>query len=85
MIIINYVFIILICFGLSFFAKGLIDKFCREDELKEEFFKQNEEKLSLASKNEKKEIEKKANTIKVKFCLKFSFPVFLILGNGPVC
>ncbi|MBR6253240.1 MAG: prepilin peptidase [Clostridia bacterium] len=80
MIILICFIIILICFGISFLAGGLIDKFCKEDELKEQFLKENEEKLDQLSKKEKKEFLKQLKNIKEPFKFRFDFLVFLILS-----
>ncbi len=75
--IIVYIVIILISIFLSCIAKGLIDKFCEEDEKKEELIKESEDKIEVASRKEKNEIEKTLKNIKAKFKPKFSFIVFL--------
>ena len=78
--IIIYFIIIIVCAILSFLAKGLIDKYCKEDEMKEELLKENEDILHSVSTNEKRKLEKEYSKNKVEIQPKFNVLVFLTLA-----
>ena len=78
--IIIYFIIIIICAILTFLAKGLIDKYCKEDEMKEALLKENEERLQASTPKEKRMIEKECCKNNAKFQPKFCILVFLVLS-----
>jgi hypothetical protein len=74
------VIITIVSLILSFVAKGLIDKYCDEDEKKETVLKEKEEFLKTATKKEKFELELQLKKIKSAFKPKFDLMVFITIA-----